>query len=453
MRRALTDRFWQAGISTESREDFFARVSSSKTTYEGFASTIRGTVRQIRESTYYILYSLTRFKDSFYGIPGLAEPFTNALFGNASTLSAHHLSVLLSLATHIIEGCPAPLRPQFLPPFINGLFRTLNSKITPEWERLNVQTLQAGENDNLTDEMKTESILRQLTFSSVSLIALLVDPRTGPYSFSYVRYPFFWWDYYPYLKAKPQRIPAFNPTIMRMSIDVMGTDDRNAAAAQTDSTTTSPAAQKAHSNKMCEFIINSPEVLETLLLFCNSMLRVRDTRSVSTVVHILRRLIPRFKPSAAAASNSATNSDGIRQFFASQIFKSAISSLHESYFVDCQKDLASLIANIILLDENTTRGILLSLPGLGEQARTDRRLARLRDGGRRGDERFMRSVVLDLLAGVRGVSVSELGKVEKGKKRKEERVGEKYMVVDVKARVERGGEEMLEGVAGMFDDA
>ena len=63
IRRVLTDRFWQAGISTESRDDFFARVSGSKSTYEGFASTLRGTLRQIRESSYYILYSLTRFRD------------------------------------------------------------------------------------------------------------------------------------------------------------------------------------------------------------------------------------------------------------------------------------------------------------------------------------------------------------------------------------------------------
>lgn len=179
IRRVLTDRFWQAGISTESRDDFFARVSGSKSTYEGFASTIRGTVRQIRESSYYILYSLTKFRDHFYGISELPGPLSQALFGHAYALTAHHLSVLLTVSTHLIEGCPAHLRSHFLPPMVQGLFRELDRKISSEWNDVARQVAESGENDNLTDEMKTESILRQLTYSSVSLVAVLLDSRQG----------------------------------------------------------------------------------------------------------------------------------------------------------------------------------------------------------------------------------------------------------------------------------
>lgn len=183
IQRVLTDRFWQAGISTESRDDFFARVSGSKSTYEGFASTVRGTVRQIRESSYYILYSLTRFRDFFYGIENLSGPLSQALFGHAHALTAHHLSVLLTVSTHLVEGCPPHLRPQFLPAMIQGLFRELNGKITKEWNEVSQQVVNAGENDNLTDEMKTESILRQLTYSSVTLVAVLLDSRQGKSTF------------------------------------------------------------------------------------------------------------------------------------------------------------------------------------------------------------------------------------------------------------------------------
>lgn len=179
IQRVLTDRFWQAGISTETRDDFFARVSGSKSTYEGFASTVRGTIRQIRESSYYILYSLTRFREFFYGIPDLPEPLSQALFGHANALTAHHLSVLLTVSTHLIEGCPPQMRSHFLPAMIQGLFRELNRKITNEWDEINQQVVNSGENDNLTDEMKTESILRQLTYSSVTLVAVLLDARQG----------------------------------------------------------------------------------------------------------------------------------------------------------------------------------------------------------------------------------------------------------------------------------
>jgi len=175
VRRMLTDRFWQSGISTESRDDFFARVNSSKSTYEGFSSTVRACIRTIRETSYFMLYSLTRFKEPFYGISDLPEPLSQALYGNAGSLSAHHLSVLLSVSTHLIEGCPVGLREKFLPPVISGVFGVLDRKVSSEWETLNWKIAESGEDDNLTDEMKTESILRQLTYSSVALVSQLLD--------------------------------------------------------------------------------------------------------------------------------------------------------------------------------------------------------------------------------------------------------------------------------------
>ncbi|KAF2641514.1 ARM repeat-containing protein [Massarina eburnea CBS 473.64] len=386
IRRVLTDRFWQAGISTESRDDFFARVSGSKSTYEGFASTIRGTVRQLRESSYYILYSLTRFQASFYGIPDLPGPLSQALFGHAHALTAHHLSVLLTVSTHLIEGCPYELRPQFLPAMIQGLFRELNRKISTEWNLISNQIAESGDNDNLTDEMKTESILRQLTYSSVSLVAVLLDSRQE----------FSRQDEY---------------------------------------------GKKDESHPMCGFILNAPEVLEPILIFCNSCIRVRDTRSVIGTVRILRTLVPRFKEKSP-----------IRDYFCNDILKSAITSLHEPYYVDCQKDIASLIAGILHLDDELPRSIILTLPGMGDYARVDRRLAKLK-GANRSDERMQRSIVLDLLSSVRGMSIHEQGRIERAKPKKKTAFQEQYMSVEQPATIIRGTSPGLEGVADMFGDA
>jgi exportin-5 len=59
------------------------------------------------------------------------------------------------------------------------MFRELDRKISAEWNEVARQVAESGDNDNLTDEMKTESILRQLTYSSVSLVAVLLDSRQG----------------------------------------------------------------------------------------------------------------------------------------------------------------------------------------------------------------------------------------------------------------------------------
>jgi exportin-5 len=430
IRRVLTDRFWQAGISTESRDDFFARVSGSKSTYEGFASTVRGTVRQIRESSYYILYSLTRFRDFFYGIQDLPGPLSQALFGHAGALTAHHLSVLLTVSTHLIEGCPARLRSHFLPPMIQGLFRELDRKISGEWNEVARQVAESGDNDNLTDEMKTESILRQLTYSSVSLVAVLLDSRQGKLFIAFERMwcfhrECFWRIQYGFSTAFPsysRKGKKANPIAEFARHDEHGRKEANAPP-------------------MCDFILATPAVLEPILLFCNSTIRVRDTRSVVTIVRVMRTLLLQFKEKSP-----------IRDYFCNDILKSAITSLHEPYFVDCQKELASLIAGIIHLDEDIPRSIILSLPGMGDQYRVDRRLAKLR-AANRSDERMQRSIVLDLLSSIKGVSIHEQGKIHRPKAKPRSAMMEQYMSVDQQPTIVRGTSPGLAGVADMFGES
>lgn len=167
---------------------------------------------------------------------------------------------------------------------------------------------------------------------------------------------------------------------------------------------------------------------------------MRDTRSVNTTVRVLRTLLPRFREKSP-----------IRDYFCNEILKTAIISLHEPYFVDCQKDLASLIAGIIHLDEEIPRSIILSLPGMGDFARVERKLGKLR-AVPRSDERTQRSVVLDLLSSVRGLSIQEQGRIERAKPRRKTKFEEQYMSVEPGAgTIVRGTSPGLEGVAGMFD--
>lgn len=105
---------------------------------------------------------------------------------------------------------------------------------------------------------------------------------------------------------------------------------------------------------------------------------------------------------------------------------SAITALNDPYFVDIQRDLAQLIAAIYIhyaFLSGTPRAVLLSLDGLTE-AKIDRMQGTMfaGGGGQPGkeagkvtvSERTQRGLVLDLLEGVRGVSVSEMGKVKVG---------------------------------------
>ena len=177
MKRVLTDRFWQAGISAESKDEFYARVGGTRATFDGFASTVRGILRQIREAGYFILYGMSRLQDRFYGIPDLSNPLAHALYGNAHVLSTHHFGVLLSMSTPLIQMCPQHLRDQFLPPVLALYFDRINKKISLEWDAINTRLSDTSTEGDLDDEMKSESILRQVTYAAISSVLAVIDPQ------------------------------------------------------------------------------------------------------------------------------------------------------------------------------------------------------------------------------------------------------------------------------------
>lgn len=171
-------------------------------------------------------------------------------------------------------------------------------------------------------------------------------------------------------------------------------------------------------------------------MFCRTIIRVRDTRCCTTAVRLLRSALSQFQEPSP-----------VRDFFCRELLQEAITSLHEPYFVDCQRDLATFIAQILLVDPDTPRSIVLSLPGMASRvAKVDHKLQKLREAT---SDRQQRAVVLDLLSSVRGVSIHEQGKVERAPPKKSA-VREQYMSVDETPKIKRGGSPGLAGVADMF---
>lgn len=189
---------------------------------------------------------------------------------------------------------------------------------------------------------------------------------------------------------------------------------------------------------MHTFILETPSVLEPLLMFCKNAIGMRDTRSCTIALRIFRTTIPHFREKSP-----------IRDFVSFDVLRATITSLHEPYFSDIQKDLASLIAQIIHLDRETSRSVILSLPGLGSQPeRVERALEKIVQCA---SERQTRAIVLDLLRDVRGVSIHEQGKIEMPKPKKRSTMQEQYMSVDEQPKIVRGGSPDLAGVADMFE--
>lgn len=170
---------------------------------------------------------------------------------------------------------------------------------------------------------------------------------------------------------------------------------------------------------------------------------MRDTRSCSYITRVLRSLVSEFSDDTDIAVD-------VREFISTEVLKACITSLHDSYFVDLHKDLAQLIASILHTytpKTQTPRTILLSLPSMTSE-RVDRALNQL--AKTQPNTRQQRALILDLLAGLRGVSISEQGKIAKPDTKKlRSAMQERYMTVDVQADVKRETSPDL-GIANMF---
>ncbi|KAF2716188.1 hypothetical protein K431DRAFT_235895 [Polychaeton citri CBS 116435] len=412
VKRTLQDRFWQSGISSESKDEFYARIAGSKTSFEGFASTVRGAMRNVREQGYHLIYLMTKFEESFYGLgEELSGGLSSALFDDARYLSANHLHPVINLVTGLVQRCPPHHRTVFLPQILKQLFTVMDAKIVGEWETIAAVAARddgARDNDELSDEMRTESVLRQLTYSMVSFVTFLLD----------------------YDKMQQQAA-------------LIGAEG-----------TPSNGHNGAHPSRpsLSDMVLSNPNILEPLILFCTHALRVRDTRCCTTITRVFRNMIPKFAGDSAPAPQ-------VREFICTEVLKACITSLNEPYFADMQRDLAALIAQILLLyapKTDTPRDVLRSLSGM-DYTKVDKAVGKI---VRSSNERTQRAVVLELLEGVRGVSIYESGKVDKGKvgasngqKKERSTVKQQYMEVEQRPAVVDGSEVGLEELGGLFGDA
>ncbi|KAG8529326.1 uncharacterized protein KY384_005962 [Bacidia gigantensis] len=399
VRRIFTDRFWQHGISQGSRDDFYAAVGGTKATLEGFASTIRATVRLTRETGYRLLYYMSLLGEHLYGLQDLPEPLATALFSDSFALSPHQLTVLLDTLRPVIDNCPQRYHAQFLPPIISSLFNQIDRKVGSEWAKIEQRKAASTEDSDLTAEMKDESVLRQLTMAAVMLVVGLLEPS---------------------------KVSLTKETTLRPN----GTIESHSRDPTRD------------------FVLNTPEILKPLIMFCTNALSMHDTRASSLIARVLRTIIGDF------AGDTPLESD-VREFISTEVLKACITSLNDPYFVEMQKDFAQLIAQICILYSprtNTPKQVIQSLPNM-DGVKVDQALRRLLEV--HSSSKKQRAVILELLQGLRSVAIHEQGKLTKPDPNKLRSVmQQKYMTADMEGMEikDRDREEEIDigGVAEMF---
>jgi exportin-5 len=178
---------------------------------------------------------------------------------------------------------------------------------------------------------------------------------------------------------------------------------------------------------------------------------MRDTRCCGVVLRVFRSIVPEF-----GANQDSPLTSSIREFISTEVLKAAISSLNEPYFVDLQKDLAQLIASILVSYSpvtSTPRQILASLPGIQEK-NVESCIQQLAAPG--APQRHQRLLILDLLRDLKGVSISEQGRISKpasAVRKERSKMQQEFLKAhpDQDAAKSLSNLDDLEGVAGLFD--
>ena len=430
VQRVLRDRYWQSGISEGSMNEFHMKVKSSKASLEGFASSVRGRIRNNLEQCYSIIHTLGRLGERFYSMPDIPGVLADSLLSTAGNLSPHHFAIMLPMLPKLIEECPPNLRQHFLTPILSQLLQQIDTKLSTEWQKIDHRKQIKHDEENLSDEMRDDSVLRQTTYKAVNMVATWLDPR------------------------REEQLST-KKTIVNGNHFTDG--------------------HKTQS--MRDFVLSNTQVLEPLLALCTHGLNFKDTKAAHTMITTVMRLVPAYTNESHLQGVGVR---AVREYISEDIMKAAIMALHDGYYADYQQYYAQLIATIWLSYglpahvastetqpahdrpplTNTPRNVLLSLPSMTE-AKVDAAAQKLlQDGGLYAKSKKLRAVVLNLLEGLRGVRVSELGKIDDRGARS--RILEKYKareaagmqgLEDGGKRDEGSGGVDLGGVSEMFGGA
>lgn len=172
-------------------------------------------------------------------------------------------------------------------------------------------------------------------------------------------------------------------------------------------------------------------IIEPLLVFMAHAIRMHDSRCCGVVLKVFRSIIPEFRgldanmqrlPPAEPVKHAPPpdsflipeeTSRAVREFISSDVLKACITSLHEHHFVDMQRELGNVMAAIVANYSpltRTPRDILASLPNIAADD-VDRCLAKIHAPN--VNQRMQRGLILDLLKDLKGVSIAEMGKVQR----------------------------------------
>ncbi|AEY96893.1 FAEL094Cp [Eremothecium gossypii FDAG1] len=177
------ERFWEAGATNKSKDEFIDEHMKALQTVRDFADSVGHIVRYTREYVLLILSGISSLGSIFYEI----EDIPNLLMDSIAIYKPNSDDISPGVSTHgwkhiinvairpILKGCPEQCAPAFMSRFLPKLFDTMAVILCKKWSAYMNNTNMSPspvDDDEMTEEILEENLLRQLT---TVVVRLLID--------------------------------------------------------------------------------------------------------------------------------------------------------------------------------------------------------------------------------------------------------------------------------------
>ncbi|GMM53249.1 karyopherin [Starmerella bacillaris] len=301
VKASCTERFWQVGISMQTRAEFEQASQQASQTLQDFADSVGHIVRYTREYAFLTLGSISQLEETMYEIPGMGRLLATALTSTTEGVTCHAWRHMISLVVrNIIKNCPPqyiePFFLDFLPPFL----QTMNQVLVNLWTKQEKVGLQMEDNDktsddtDLSEEMMDEYLLRQLTAITDRLLIDLVGQSS----------------------AKNNLQPG------------AATGDSASANAEASD------IRKQQIRKVCR---NSLPILVEILKLCKNLMIFKDSRCCFNTCLIIRHLL---------AGPPVTIMEEVSPFIITEIMPSCLEVLSQKFFSESHLEVGTILTLI-----------------------------------------------------------------------------------------------------------
>lgn len=189
---STVERFWEAGASNKSKDEFIDEHMKAMQTLRDFADSVGHIVRYTREYTLLVISAISSLGSVFYDLDDVPKTLLDsiAIYKPNSTVigpgvSTHGWKHILNVAIRpILKNCPVECAPKFMPAFLPSLFDTLDILLCEKWSHIMTDNYSASgptDDDEMTEEILEENLTRQLT-TVVVLILIDIIGQVGPNS-------------------------------------------------------------------------------------------------------------------------------------------------------------------------------------------------------------------------------------------------------------------------------